>query len=83
MRTFLPIPNSAEPINSTIASTTFVLFPIIGAVLTGVLRHVLNPYIDHGPAFPVRPSIHRAVVDRTHLDRPGQRGRRGLRRHSV
>ena len=70
-------------LHCTIASTTFVLFPIIGAVLTGSVAPRAEPDIDDGPAFLVRTSIHRAVVDRTHLDRPGQRGWRGLRRHSV
>jgi sodium/bile acid cotransporter 7 len=38
-------------LHCTIASTTFVLFPIIGAVLTGVLRHALNRTLMMGLLF--------------------------------
>jgi sodium/bile acid cotransporter 7 len=61
----------------TILAFTFVLFPVLGLAISR--SGLLSPDPVDRHAVPVLPALDRAVVDRLHLDRPGQCGRRRLR----
>ena len=70
-------------LHAVVLASTFLLFPALGLTARAIAPGLLTPPLWARAADAVPAAVHRAVLDRLHLDRPRQRGGGAVRGDRV